>query len=306
MPTIEIAAPSWESASSGTSSSASAGSGSGTAADRGAASGGGSTADSLALLNKSLDERTMSRMRRNISAAATLQTMGRSDVYPASASGAGGQGGMRKNKSYGVLQQLEQQESELPQAEATREATRSTVCDACALHLEAQMRPIAADAHLDAAGGLAAAKTQVLGEMKDYIETICRQLSLPNSCLVAMVIYLDRLVANQNFELTRLNWQPSVLSGFVVAAKLCFDEPVWNEDFLRALRISNVSVSQISRWEINFLKLIDFNTNVERSDYVDATFRLQERYSRERGELLAFFTFLMNACSPQMQQQQQR
>ena len=81
---------------------------------------------------------------------------------------------------------------------------------------------------------------------------------------------------------------------------------VWNEDFLRALRISNVSVSQISRWEINFLKLIDFNTNVERSDYVDATFRLQERYSRERGELLAFFTFLMNACSPQMQQQQQR
>ena len=48
------------------------------------------------------------------------------------------------------------------------------------------------------------------------------------------VTYLERLVANDNFELTRLNWQPSVLSGFVVAAKLCFDEPVWNEDFLRA------------------------------------------------------------------------
>ena len=121
-------------------------------------------------------------------------------------------------------------------------------------------------------------------EMKEYIETICRQLNLPNSCIIAMVTYLERLVANDNFELTRLNWQPSVLSGFVVAAKLCFDEPVWNEDFLRALKISNVQVGQISRWEINFLKLISFETNIELSDYASLCFRLQERYLRTRGE----------------------
>ena len=45
-----------------------------------------------------------------------------------------------------------------------------------------------------------------------------------------------------------------LLAAFVVAAKLAFDEPVWNEDFVKALRISNVQVSQISRWEADFLQ----------------------------------------------------
>jgi hypothetical protein len=33
-----------------------------------------------------------------------------------------------------------------------------------------------------------------------------------------------------------------LLAAFVIAAKLSFDEPVWNEDFVKALRISNVQV----------------------------------------------------------------
>ena len=35
------------------------------------------------------------------------------------------------------------------------------------------------------------------------------------------------------YELTPLNWQPCLLASFVVSAKTSFDEPVWNEDFVR-------------------------------------------------------------------------
>jgi hypothetical protein len=246
--------------------------------------------DSLALLNRSPDAQSVKRMRRNESAAAALQSLGEAEASaaPAAAEAPGATaGGMRKNKSYLVLREFEQTEMPPPQAEATR----SLVCEACALHLAALMQPNP--------GEPAADTSAIILAMQKYVETICRQLSLPNSCIITMVIYLERLIANPNFALTEQNWQPSVLSGFVVAAKLCFDEPVWNEDFLRALRISNVQVRQISRWEVNFLKLIDFNTNVELTDYADLTFRLQERFLKERGEKVHFFSFLMRICKTQ-------
>jgi len=236
--------------------------------------------DSLALLNRSPDAGSTSRMRRNESAAAALQSLGQAEAaghFPALVAGSG----MRKNKSFAVPSHALQAELSQPQSEATR----ALVCEACALHLEAQIQTSSAEE-----------SAAVVAALKDYVETICRQLHLPNSCIIAMVIYLDRLIANSNFELTALNWQPSVLSGFVVAAKLCFDEPVWNEDFLRALRISNVQVGQISRWEVNFLKLIDFNTNVELADFADITFRLQERFFKQRNIKVQFFTFLMSVC----------
>mmetsp|Transcript_15023 Transcript_15023/g.48970 ORF Transcript_15023/g.48970 Transcript_15023/m.48970 type:complete len:320 (+) Transcript_15023:105-1064(+) len=242
---------------------------------------------SLALLNRSPDASSLSRMRRNESAAAALQSLGAGEAE-GSGGGAGERCGGRlpKNKSFAVLHQLRAREAEQPQTEASR----SLVCEACAMHLEAMTKA-------EIPAGSPQPHVSTRAEMKEYIETICRQLNLPNSCIIAMVTYLERLVANDNFELTRLNWQPSVLSGFVVAAKLCFEEPVWNEDFLRALKISNVQVGQISRWEINFLKLISFETNIELSDYASLCFRLQERYLRTRGEKVQFFTFLMNACS---------
>eukprot|EP00962_Isochrysis_galbana_P009498 scaffold2645_cov112-Isochrysis_galbana.AAC.14 len=245
--------------------------------------------DSLALLNRSPDAQSVKRMRRNESAAAALQSLGHAEASaaPVATEAPGAAGGMRKNKSYLILREFEQSEMQPPQAEATR----SLVCEACALHLAALMQPNSGEPPID--------MPAIILAMQKYIETICRQLSLPNSCIITMVIYLERLMGNPNFALTEQNWQPSVLSGFVVAAKLCFDEPVWNEDFLRALRISNVQVRQISRWEVNFLKLIDFNTNVELSDYADLTFRLQERFLKERGERVHFFSFLMRMCQTQ-------
>ena len=69
-----------------------------------------------------------------------------------------------------------------------------------------------------------------------------RHLELPNSCIVAALIYVQRALDKTRFTLSITNWQPCLLAAFVIAAKLSFDEPVWNEDFVKALRISNVQV----------------------------------------------------------------
>ena len=131
-------------------------------------------------------------------------------------------------------------------------------------------------------------------QLQNYILTIVRHLELPNSCIVAALIYVERAVLGTRFSLSITNWQPCLLAAFVIAAKLSFDEPVWNEDFVKALRISNVQVCQVSRWEADFLQLLSFNTNVTVSQYAQCCFTLQRAHEHMHGRPCRFFTYLMS------------
>jgi len=219
-------------------------------------------------------------MRRNESAAAGL---GGGGAPPSSLPV---NSAVRKNKSFSALSELSRRERSQPASSANRQ----TVIEAVVLELLQHIARALADSPAESDEER---RNQQLGAMKTYIETIVTQLDLPNSCIIAMLVYIERAVANERFALTDQNWQPSLLAAFVVAAKLSFDEPVWNEDFAKALRISNVPVSQISRWEASFLTLIQFNTNVELTEYANLVFRLQQRYQLERGGRAQFFTYLM-------------
>ena len=137
-----------------------------------------------------------------------------------------------------------------------------------------------------------AVRTPTAEAIETFIMTMVRQLQLPDSCIVVSLLYLQRLHADA-FKLTAWNWQPCLLASFIVTAKLSFDEPVWNEDFVKALSINNVQTTQISRWEADFLQAIKFNTNVDLEQYTALCFSLQRSYEAARGTRVRFFTFLM-------------
>ena len=232
-------------------------------------------------------------LRRNESAAATLQSL-QCHINSSSASHNNNQKNnqtkpSRRNKSYSALSDLNQAEKE--SSHFTTNGSRKQVCTAVAVYID-RLIAKAANEKRKQEETVQEDKARVTA-ISEYIDTICKQLDLPNSCIVAMLIYLVRLGAQEKFDLTAMNWQPSILAGFVIAAKLCFDEPVWNEDFVRALRISNVTVSQISRWEANFLQLIHYNTNIVLTDYASACFQLQQSFFAARGQHVQFFSFLM-------------
>ena len=228
-------------------------------------------------------------MRRNESAAAQLQDFALSEQRDSKCESkllkrqAQTDTFVRRNKSSGMLSEMGRRERQT----AASLASRHAVVEAVSLQLQSYMGDAgSADADVPA-------HKQLLPSMQTYVITIVKQLDLPNSCIVAMLIYLQRAVGHERFQLTPHNWQPCILAAFVVAAKLCFDEPVWNEDFVKALRISNIPVSQISRWEASFLQLIDYNTNVDLQQYAALCFKIQQRYERMRGEHIKFFTYLM-------------
>ena len=64
---------------------------------------------------------------------------------------------------------------------------------------------------------------------------------------------------------------------------------------MKALRISNVQVAQISKWEADFLQLISYSTCVTLEQYVAVCFELQERYEalHGNGTRAHFFSYLI-------------
>ena len=189
----------------------------------------------------------VSGMRRNESAAGQLQEQAVERLPGLRMSG--DPADVRRNRSSTALSELRKREQGSG-AGTSANANRQVVIDAVVLQLHQLM--LAASAQAEAAAAAAAAVaaaapaanssasataasppevvgTAVRGAMHTYIDTIVRQLELPNSCIVAMLIYVQRAVADTRFTLTERNWQPCLLAAFVVAAKLSFDEPVWNE-----------------------------------------------------------------------------
>ena len=202
-------------------------------------------------------------LRRNESAAAQLQGLHRRTPSAELAA--------KRNKSHSAL-------SELASAESSERPSDEVVMQLM---------------HLIHPGDVAMDDSASAAIIRKYIDTIVRQLALPNSCIVAALVYVERAIARGCFILSDANWQPALLAAFVVAAKLSFDEPVWNEDFATALQIKNVPVTQISRWEASFLQLLDFVTNVQLQEYAACCNSLQQRYHAERGQVLQFFSFLV-------------
>lgn len=158
---------------------------------------------------------------------------------------------MRRNASSSTLSELRRREQQQGQREASdcQKGSRKAVIEAVTYQVLTYALGKAKASEEMRAASAADAEARPPGlsaSVQQYITTIVRQLELPNSCIVAALIYVERAVSSGRFALSLQNWQPSLLAAFVVAAKLAFDEPVWNEDFVKALRISNVQVSRLS------------------------------------------------------------
>ena len=154
-----------------------------------------------------LDGAAKSPMRRNESAAAQLQAVPHHALPPSAGGPLSSSKDIRRNASSTALSELRMLESKGPSSSTDRR----DVIEAVVLHLHELM--LAAGASTEAAEGSA-----VRDAMQTYIETIVRQLELPNSCIVAMVIYVQRAVDDARFTLTVRNWQPCLLAAVVVAA----------------------------------------------------------------------------------------
>ena len=131
-------------------------------------------------------------------------------------------------------------------------------------------------------------------QIQTYIQCIAERMILPDACLVIALIYIERAVLGPNrFGLGPLNWQPTILVVLVIASKVYFDGLIWNEDFVNACQIRNVTPRRISSWERDFLRVLSYKVHVSPNQYAVACLALQALYLDLFGHTCDLFSFLM-------------
>ena len=192
-----------------------------------------------------------------------------------------------RRPSEGVIEPLALEDDAIGHDDGPREGCResaASVLDAAVSRICAWMRANGKENGADRA------------QVARFVETIVHKLKLPCSCVIAMLIYLERAIDGHSYALVDANWQPSVLAALIVAAKMLLDEPLSNGEVVNILKISNVPVSKVSYWELSFLDLIGFNTHVGLHAYAVCALKLQEQFERKGGG--NFFSCVMrHACS---------
>jgi len=94
-----------------------------------------------------------------------------------------------------------------------------------------------------------------------YLERIARYTNCSEECFVLALIYIDRLIKNnEDFLLVSLNVHRLIITGIMVSAKF-FDDQYFNNAYFG--KVGGVSCKEIDLLEIEFLFMLNFNLYVE-------------------------------------------
>lgn len=96
--------------------------------------------------------------------------------------------------------------------------------------------------------------------IKQYLERIHKYASCTTECFILALIYIDRLIENNNFILSELNAHRVIITAILLAAKF-FDDAYYNNAYYA--KVGGVLVSEMNGLEVEFLFRINFSLHVK-------------------------------------------
>ena len=100
--------------------------------------------------------------------------------------------------------------------------------------------------------------------IEDYLNRIQKYSNLEDSTLVIALIYIDRLLENQNIILSKYNVFRILLTAVLLAIKYNEDEIYDNSFFAK---IFGVTIKELNKLENEFLDLIEFKLFISRKTF---------------------------------------
>jgi hypothetical protein len=88
---------------------------------------------------------------------------------------------------------------------------------------------------------------------------------MEKEAVVICLIYIERLIIKEEYQVTSCNWRVLVFIALILANKIWDDESFENENFSKAF--PQFSTSEINQLESVFLKVIDYELYIKSSDY---------------------------------------
>lgn len=131
-----------------------------------------------------------------------------------------------------------------------------------------------------------------------YIERIFKHSKCSDSCLIIMLIYIDRLIESKGFSLTRLNAHRMIVASLMLASKY-HDDIFYNNAYFA--KLGGIPVQELNALEVELLQLHEFSmfVGVEVYDrYFDQLLKCQHfvQYGPSIGSPQVFGTQYSTVC----------
>jgi hypothetical protein len=108
-----------------------------------------------------------------------------------------------------------------------------------------------------------------------FLKVMNHEAKLTVECNVISYIYLARYIVVSGTLLTRENWRPLLTTSLMLASKVWDDMSMVNKDF--SIILEWLDIRAINTYEIQFLKALHFDVNVQASHYAQIYFELHDR-----------------------------
>jgi len=100
--------------------------------------------------------------------------------------------------------------------------------------------------------------------IQSYLKRIAKYAEVSTSCFVVAMVLIDRVLTTHDLYIGRLSVHRVIAAAVVVAVKFLEDEPFRNSDFAP---IAGVTRKELNDLEKDFLKLLNFDAYVCKTDY---------------------------------------
>jgi hypothetical protein len=124
-----------------------------------------------------------------------------------------------------------------------------------------------------------------------YIQRIFKHSKCSDSCLVIMLVYIDRLIESQGLVLTMLNAHRVIITSLMVAAKY-HDDLFYNNAYFA--KLGGISLSELNMLEVEFLQMLNFSMFVDPIVFEKYQIQLQNFQAYVQSQ----FSPLSTACHP--------
>lgn len=102
----------------------------------------------------------------------------------------------------------------------------------------------------------------------DYLLRIQKYARCSSSCFVLALIYIDRLIEENDFILSNLSVHRVVITSVMIAAKF-FDDEYFNNSFYA--KVGGIRCLELNQLEVDFLFRVNFSLHVRPSDFFCST-----------------------------------
>ena len=98
----------------------------------------------------------------------------------------------------------------------------------------------------------------------NYIERLFKYSKASENIMILVLIYIDRICANQKINLNYYNIHKIILASFIVSIKF-YEDDYYSLSFYA--KLGGVTLKEINNLEYEFLKLIDFKLFISQELY---------------------------------------